>query len=75
MGSKVERPVKELRGFQRVHVARGQTRTVEIPLKAETLSYWDEAKNQFVVEEEPIRIMLGGSSADVKLEQTIKVAQ
>ena len=33
-------------------------------LKADSLSYWDEHTGRFVVEEEPIRIMVGGSSAD-----------
>ena len=75
LGSKVDRPGKELRGFQRVHLARGETKTVEIPLKAQTLAYWSEAKGGFEVEEEPIGIMAGSSSADVKLQRTIKVTQ
>jgi len=74
-GSMVERPQKELKGFQRVHLARGETKTVEIPLKAQALAYWDEAKSNFVVEEEPIHVMVGSSSADVKLERTLKVTR
>jgi beta-glucosidase len=73
LGSKVERPQKELRGFQRVHLARGETKQVEIPLRAQTLAYWDEAKSRFEVEDEPIQIVLGGSSADIKLARTVKV--
>ena len=73
LGSKVERPGKELRGFERVHLARGETKTVEIPLKAETLAYWNEAKGGFEVEAEPVGIMVGGSSAEVKLQKTITV--
>jgi beta-glucosidase len=72
-GSKVQRPGKELRGFERVHLARGQTKTVQIPLKAGSLGYWDEAKHGFVVEEGPVLLMLGGSSADVKAQQRIAV--
>ena len=75
LGSKVERPGKELRGFQRVHLARGETKTVEIPLKAQTLAYWNDAKGSFEVEAEPIGIMVGSSSADVKLQRTITVTQ
>ena len=75
LGSKVERPQKELRGFERVHLARGETKTVQIPLKAQTLAYWDEARSSFVVEEEPIRITVGGSSADVRSERIVKVTQ
>jgi len=73
LGSKVERPMKELRGFQRVHLARGETKTVAIPLKAQTLAYWNEAKNAFEVEEEPVQLTLGGSSADVTAQITIKI--
>jgi len=75
LGSKVERPQKELRGFQRVHLAAGETKRVEIPLEAQTLAYWDEATSRFEVEDEPIQIMLGGSSADIKLAQTVKVTR
>jgi len=73
LGSKVARPQKELRGFERVHVTRGQTKTVQIPLKAESLAYWDDAKHGFVVEEEPVLIMVGGSSADVRAQRTVRV--
>jgi beta-glucosidase len=75
VGSKVERPGKELRGFERVHVPRGQTKTVQIPLKAESLGYWDETKRSFVVEEGRIQLMVGGSSADVKLRKTLTVGR
>jgi beta-glucosidase len=75
MGSKVGRPLKELRGFQRVHLARGETKTVEIPLTARSLAYWDEAKSAFELEGEPVQLMLGSSSADIKLERTITVAR
>ena len=37
----VERPREELEGFQRVTVDAGQTKTVEIPLPASRLAYWD----------------------------------
>jgi len=73
LGSKVERPQKALCGFARIHLGRGETKTVGIPLKAQTFAYWNEAKNGFEVEEEPIRILVGSSSADVKLERTIEV--
>jgi hypothetical protein len=42
------------------------------PLKAKDLAYWDEQKKQWVVEDESVNLMLGGSSADVKVQQTIR---
>ncbi len=74
-GSKVSRPLRELRGFQRVSLAPNQTKTVQMKLKAESLSYWDTNTGGFVVEDEPVQITLGGSSADSKLNTRITIAE
>jgi beta-glucosidase len=71
--SKVERPNKELRGFQRVTIPRGQKRTVTLTLEARSLAYWDEAQARWAVEASPVQMLVGGSSADLKLEKTIRV--
>ena len=73
MGSQVERPIKELKGFQRVALKAGETKTVRLTLKAKDLAYWDMQKKQWVVEDEKVNLMLGGSSADVKVQRTIGV--
>jgi beta-glucosidase len=73
--SKVERPKKELRGFERVALQPGETKTVAMKLKAASLAYWDEKAGRFVVEEGPIRLMVGGSSSDTRLETTLTVAR
>jgi beta-glucosidase len=73
LGSKVERPIKELKGFQRVALKAGETKTVQLKLKAKDLAYWDAAKKQWVVEDEKVNLMLGGSSADVKVQQAIEL--
>jgi beta-glucosidase len=73
LGSKVERPMKELKGFQRVSLKPGETKTVQIPLKASALAYWDEKTGLFQVESEPVKVMIGESSEDVKLDTTIQV--
>lgn len=52
LDSAVERPIKELRGFQRITLQRNETRTVRIPLKGSELTYWDTGKQSFVVERE-----------------------
>jgi beta-glucosidase len=71
--SKVERPHEELKGFQRVMVQPNETKTVTIPLKASDLAYWDEKSGKFQVEAEPVSLMVGDSSADIKLDTTVKV--
>jgi beta-glucosidase len=67
VGSKVERPIEELKGFQRVALKAGETKTVQIPLRTKDLAYWDARKKQWVVEAEKVNLMVSASSADVKL--------
>jgi beta-glucosidase len=71
LDSKVQRPIKELKGFKRITLQPNETKTVQIPLKAESLAYWDVDKHGFVVEKGKIKIMLGSSSSDIKLDKTI----
>ncbi len=73
--SAVGRPIKELKGFRRVTLLPGQTRSVALPLKAETLAYWDMARQRWEVEADQVKVMMGGSSADVKLEKTVAVTK
>jgi beta-glucosidase len=69
--SKVERPIKELTGFLRVALKSGETKTVQMKLQAKDLAYWDAQKKQWVVEDDKVDLLLGGSSADVKVQKTI----
>ena len=73
LGGKVAEPREALKGFQRVTVPAGATRTVEIPLKASTLAWWDEKLPGWKVEAEPVKLMIGDSSADILLDKTIHV--
>jgi len=71
--SKVERPIKELKGFKRVTLNPGEVQTVSIKLPASSLAYWDVAKKSFIVEKEPVKLMVGSSSADVRVEKGIEI--
>jgi beta-glucosidase len=73
LGSKVERPTLKLAGFKRVHVDPGQTKTVTMTLNAEQLAYWNAKSQSFVVEREPVRLMVGDSSANLSLTRTVQV--
>ena len=72
-GSKVERPQEELKGFQRVKLEPGKKTAVKLPLKASDLAYWSVEKGAWVVESDEVEVMVGSSSADVKLRTTIRV--
>ena len=73
MGSRVERPTRELRGFARVAVSPGKTVTVTLPLKASDLAYWNVVKGAWDVETDQVALTLGGSSADHRLTTTLRV--
>jgi beta-glucosidase len=71
--SKVERPLEELKGFKRITLNPGETQTVTLKLAASALAYWDVAKHSFIVEKEPVQLMIGSSSADIKGQVIVEV--
>ncbi len=74
VGSKVARPLLELKGFQRVPLRSGEKKTIHLPLKASALMYWDDDTGSFQLEKDQIEVLVGSSSADVKLSKTVQVA-
>ena len=69
--SAVARPIKELKGFQRLSLAPGETRTVEFTLAAAQLAWWDGAG--WAVEPGAIRVLIGSSSEDIRLQSEIRI--
>jgi beta-glucosidase len=69
VGGKQQRPIKQLAGFQRVTLKPGEKQTVSFSLAHDhiALRYWDDAKGQFVYESGPVQLMIGSSSADIRL--------
>jgi beta-glucosidase len=70
-GSKVERPVKALKGFTRIFIGKGETKNVTIPLKGSDLTYWDINTNKWTLEPGKIEFFVGSSSADARLKGNI----
>jgi len=56
------RPLRELKGFTRVHVAAGETRTVTLTLGPDELRYWSAVPRAFVQDATTIDVFVGGSS-------------
>jgi beta-glucosidase len=70
----VQRPLQQLRGFQRVTIAPGETRHVTMKLRSADLSYWDEASGRFAVETgTSVDVQVGASSRDIRLRGTLRV--
>jgi len=71
-----ERPLKQLAGFERSSLAPGEKRTVTFPLAHDhiALQFWDEASKAFVAASGAVKLMVGSSSADVRLQSQITIA-
>jgi len=73
--STVERPVEELKGFQRITLKAGQSHTVTLPLAAKDLAYWQDSSHAFMVEPDSVEIRVGGSSDNLPLQATVQVVR
>ena len=56
------RPVRELKGFQRLTLAAGQSQTLRFPLGPDELRYWNAATRDWVIDTTTIDIFVGGDS-------------
>jgi beta-glucosidase len=70
--SSVTRPVRELKGFKRVSLVPGETKTVKIDITPEELAFHN-LDMEFVVEPGEFEIMTGSSSRDTDLQKTVLV--
>ena len=68
--SSVTRPVKELKGFQKISLRPGETRTVALDITPESLAFYD-IHMKHVVEPGEFEIMVGNSSRDTDLQKVI----
>ena len=68
MVGSVARPVKELKGFERIHLKKGESRTVSFDITAEQLKFYNSALN-WVCEPGEFEVMVGGNSRDVQTKK------
>ena len=65
------RPIRELKGFERVTVAGGETRTVTFDLGPDQLRYWSAASRVWVQDATEIDVWVGGSSSVTDPEKSV----
>jgi beta-glucosidase len=72
--SKVKRPERELKGFEKVRLAAGETKHVTLKLDARAFSYWDAAAHKWSIDPGKFVILVGDSSENtpLKAELTLK---
>lgn len=64
--SRVDRPLKELKGFGRVALQPGETKTVSFTLDRAAMSYYDAAVHDWVAEPGRFTVLVGASSRDIR---------
>jgi beta-glucosidase len=68
--SSVTRPVKELKGFQKISLRPGETKTVALEITPDSLAFYD-VKMKYVVEPGEFEIMVGNSSRNHDLQKVV----
>jgi beta-glucosidase len=68
--SSVTRPIKELKGFEKVSLPPGETKTVTLDITPDSLAFYD-INMRFVVEPGEFEIMVGNSSRDSDLQKVV----
>jgi beta-glucosidase len=74
VNSKVPQPKLALCGFSRVHLKRGETKTVAIDIPTSRLRYWDTEKKQYAVEPGEYEILVGAASDDIRIKLPMTIA-
>lgn len=67
----VEWPEKELKAFERVTLAPGESKTVILSIPAKSLMYWDETKQVWANDLCKMKILVGASATDIRLQRQI----
>ena len=67
----VKRPEKELKGFEKVFLKPGESKTVTLTLNAEAFQYYSETKKQWVLEPGKFDVLVGSSSRDIRLKGSL----
>lgn len=71
--SRLARPYKELKGFAKVTLEPGQTKTVNVPLGFRAFAYYDPAYEEWVTEDGAFDILVGASAADIRGQAALMV--
>ncbi|MDR2126503.1 MAG: glycoside hydrolase family 3 C-terminal domain-containing protein [Prevotellaceae bacterium] len=64
--SALPRPVKELKGFQKIFLQAGEERLIKFTIDKNALSYYDDSKSAWIAEHGEFEAWIGSSSADIK---------
>ena len=67
-GESTPRPLRELKGFQRIELKDGETQKITSPLSSSSLLYWHPVQNAWVAPQGPVKVQAGFSEHDIHQE-------
>jgi beta-glucosidase len=70
---KIDKPVRELKGFQRVKLTPGETKTVTLSLDRRAFAYCDVPGKQWKADAGTYEIQVGASSRDIRLKSSVRL--
>lgn len=71
--SSVPRPLKELKGYEKVFLKKGETQRFSVMLNEDAFSYYDMNQHRFVVEKGKFEILVGPASNQLPLKTTVEL--
>ncbi len=71
--SGIKVPLKQLKGFERVHIGKGKSAQVSVSIPKKELRLWDEKDGKFYTPSGNYIFMVGSSSDDIRLQQVINL--
>ena len=71
--SGIKVPLKQLKGFERVHIGKGKSAQVSVSIPKKELRLWDEKDGKFYTPSGNYIFMVGSSSDDIRLQQVVKL--
>lgn len=69
--AKVDRPERELKGFEKVRLAPGETKHVTLTLDARSFSYWDDSAHKWAIDPGKFIVRVGDSSENTPLDASL----
>jgi beta-glucosidase len=66
---RLERPEKELKGFEKVYLRAGDTETIHVEMDHDALAFFDDTIMKWTVEPGSFEVLAGSSSRDIRLRQ------
>ena len=75
LNPRLARPLKELKGFGKVFLKPGEMRTISIPLERSAFAFYDPERRAWAAEKGEFKILIGASSRDIRLEQTVRLRE